>query len=188
MEQMVFLTGRHRMKVGAMRWALIWVLSSIGAAASHGALLTDSDNDGYYLPVPPTVVAGLQSKIKGLERDLTRAARISDPKLRRAKLKIIGRALKIAKGELFVANLANSRPDCNDAEPASHPGEQEIPDGIDNNCNGVIDEGFTDADQDGYYAEIDDCNDLDSGINPGMTEVSDGKDNDCNGQIDDLVM
>lgn len=32
--------------------------------------------------------------------------------------------------------------DCNDAAPAIHPNAQETCDGIDNNCNGTIDEGF----------------------------------------------
>src|SRR5216117_3885508 len=46
--------------------------------------------------------------------------------------------------------------DCNDANASVHPGATEICDGIDNNCEGQIDEGFPsvtyyrDADSDGY--------------------------------------
>ena len=48
--------------------------------------------------------------------------------------------------------------DCDDADPNVHPGAAEICDGIDQNCNGEIDEGepadgtlyFVDADGDGY--------------------------------------
>jgi hypothetical protein len=44
--------------------------------------------------------------------------------------------------------------DCNDSDPDINPGATEVCDGVDNNCNGNIDEGF-DADGD----TIADCND-----------------------------
>ena len=47
--------------------------------------------------------------------------------------------------------------DCNDAAPNANPGAIEICDGIDNNCNGEIDEGLPDADGDG----VADCVDVD---------------------------
>lgn len=81
--------------------------------------------------------------------------------------------------------------DCNDADAAIHPGVTEVCwDNIDNNCNGLVDEGCTctDADADGFYLEGDcgtavDCDDTDAGIFPGATEIcGDGKDNDCDGQ------
>ena len=50
----------------------------------------------------------------------------------------------------FVANST----DCNDANPAIRPGVQEVCDGIDNNCSGVIDETFdTDFDQLGFCVD-----------------------------------
>lgn len=49
--------------------------------------------------------------------------------------------------------------------------------------------GLTDADGDGYYAEVDDCNDNDSHVYPGHNDSKgkwgrNGVDNDCNGVID----
>jgi large repetitive protein len=101
--------------------------------------------------------------------------------------------------------------DCNDAEFYANPGIlYEACDGIDNNCNGQIDEypafvfrdhdgdGFGGLDEpkfwqcdeplpDGYVTTFSDCNDDDPSIHPGITEICDGKDNDCNGLIDDNV-
>ena len=96
--------------------------------------------------------------------------------------------------------------DCNDSNSAIHPGAAEICDGIDNNCNGTIDEGcantfYRDADGDGYgnpgkatttasrpagyVANNSDCNDSNSSVHPGAAEVCDGVDNNCNGQVDE---
>ncbi len=64
--------------------------------------------------------------------------------------------------------------------------------GIDNDCDGEVDEGCdladptTDADTDGYTIDEGDCNDHDDTINLGETEIAgDLKDNDCDGVADD---
>ena len=70
----------------------------------------------------------------------------------------------------------------------------EICDGLDNNCDGDIDEGFVDTDIDGDADCIDtdddddgdldddDCQPLDADIGPSVTEICfDGVDNDCDG-------
>jgi hypothetical protein len=120
-----------------------------------------------------------------------------------------------AFGALYCSNpgvgfsLTNN--DCDDSKSVSNPGAVEICDGLDNNCDGSIDEGltftlyYTDVDLDGYGDSNDagalycsnpgvafslnnnDCNDSNSAINPGIIENnSDGIDNNCDGQIDEL--
>gem|GEM_PF-3347319 len=81
--------------------------------------------------------------------------------------------------------------DCNDHDPSINPGADEICDGIDNNCNGYIDEGCIappdfDLDDDGYTVAEGDCNDNDASINPGAAEIcGDGIDNNCDGVTDE---
>ncbi len=81
---------------------------------------------------------------------------------------------------------ATSGGDCDDGNPAVHPGAVEVCDSLDNDCNGQVDDGF-DLDGDGYTACTSpaDCDDTDATIHPGAIETCDGLDNDCNGTIDD---
>jgi hypothetical protein len=72
--------------------------------------------------------------------------------------------------------------DCDDTDPGTNPGAQEVCDQKDNNCNGEIDEGF-DKDSDGYTECNGDCNDNDPQIHPGATEPC-GEDYNCDGYID----
>ena len=102
--------------------------------------------------------------------------------------------------------------DCNDADGAVNPGATEVCDGIDNDCDTVIDPDdsadaitwYEDADLDGYgdpsilwateacelptgftaLADATDCNDLDAAVNPAASEVCDGIDNNCDGAVD----
>jgi uncharacterized protein (TIGR02145 family) len=74
--------------------------------------------------------------------------------------------------------------DCDDNNAQVNPGATEIEDGIDNDCDGEVDEGF-DIDGDGYTVGQGDCDDYDAQVNPGATEIEDGIDNDCDGDIDE---
>lgn len=96
--------------------------------------------------------------------------------------------------------------DCDDASAEAYPGGEEVCDGLDNDCNGEIDEvgGLTlhaDADGDGYgdpaisatlcepgagwVGNFDDCDDSSRDNYPGADEICDELDNDCDGLIDD---
>jgi len=68
--------------------------------------------------------------------------------------------------------------DCDDDEPAIHPGARDVPgDGIDQDCFGG---DSLDFDQDGH--EKDDCDDENPAIHPGRLEiVLDGIDQNCDG-------
>ena len=96
--------------------------------------------------------------------------------------------------------------DCDDNNSAFNPSVEEVCDGLDNNCDGNVDEGVTttiyvDADGDGYGNENlseeacgissgyspngTDCDDINNNVFPGNDEQCDGIDNDCNDVIDD---
>jgi hypothetical protein len=98
--------------------------------------------------------------------------------------------------------------ECDDADGAIHPAAEEVCDGVDNNCNGEIDEAgsggettwYTDADGDGYgdsalvlsesclppegsSALGGDCDDSDTSFHPGAAEedCADPSDYNCDG-------
>ena len=103
--------------------------------------------------------------------------------------------------------------DCDDDNDQVFPGAVERCDGIDNNCDGLVDDDdpaldtstaetwFGDSDSDGHGDMNDrvlaceaplgtvlsgaDCDDANSNISPDATEVCDGIDNNCDGAIDD---
>ncbi len=106
--------------------------------------------------------------------------------------------------------MANAS-DCTDVEAASNPGELEICDGLDNDCDGLTDgqddsliDGFTfyaDADGDGfgdaaspeiacnrpvgYVVSSADCDDGNAALSPDADETCDSLDDDCDGLVDD---
>ncbi|MEK7992662.1 MAG: putative metal-binding motif-containing protein [Planctomycetota bacterium] len=99
--------------------------------------------------------------------------------------------------------------DCDDNDAKILPGQPEICNSEDDDCNGVTDDSvskqwYHDADGDGhgdptqpfkdgcdgasFLSSVgDDCNDHSAEIYPGATETCNGVDDDCNSEIDDEV-
>ncbi len=96
--------------------------------------------------------------------------------------------------------------DCDDSDASIYPAAPELCNGVDDDCDGVVDEDvtftwFKDGDGDGFgdepmvscdvdapegYADVDgDCDDGNPHINPSAPDVCNGVDDDCNGFIED---
>jgi hypothetical protein len=104
--------------------------------------------------------------------------------------------------------------DCDDTKSGVHPGGTESCNGLDDDCDGQIDEGegtsgcstwYKDGDSDGYGVASDskcyckatgsykipyggttgDCDDTRANVHPGLAETCDGLDNDCSGGTDE---
>jgi hypothetical protein len=107
-----------------------------------------------------------------------------------------------------VGYVSNST-DCNDSNAAVHPGATEVCNTVDEDCDGLIDEGvqstfYRDLDNDtygnaaqtiqacsapvGYVANSTDCDDNNAAMNPGATELCNTIDDDCDGTVDDNIV
>jgi hypothetical protein len=99
--------------------------------------------------------------------------------------------------------------DCDDRDASAYPSAGEYCDGVDNDCDGAVDEDdaldastwYADVDSDGYgdaasssdacgtpsgyVSDATDCDDGDASVNPGATEVCNSVDDDCDGAVDE---
>ena len=106
-----------------------------------------------------------------------------------------------------IAGMVDNGLDCDDTANSTNPNGSELCNGVDDNCNGEVDENFPvfdwyeDSDGDGFGSPLTDlkscdlifgidqdntdCDDSDPDLNPNTPETCDGTDENCNGQIDD---
>lgn len=77
--------------------------------------------------------------------------------------------------------------DCNDFDKNVNPGAPEVCNHMDDDCDGIVDEGF-DSDHDGVSTcdEPPDCDDSNKYVYPGVFEICDNSiDDDCDGDVDE---
>ena len=94
-----------------------------------------------------------------------------------------------------VAGCFDGQPDCDDTDSSVFPGNNELCDGLDQDCDLAVDEGLaTDTDSDGFttgcttdpeHSGDIDCDDQDPNNFPFNAEVCDNRDQDCDGFIDE---
>lgn len=95
----------------------------------------------------------------------------------------------------IACSLTDHPLDCNDDNAAVYPGNEELCDGLDNDCSGGVDEIY-DADGDGYltesgcesYTTVYDCNDSDSSIHPDASDLPcDQIDSNCDNMAENTT-
>ncbi len=106
-------------------------------------------------------------------------------------------------------NCAPRGGDCDDLDASIHPGAREVCNGVDDDCDGLVDRGedaelgtwYADSDQDGFgdpdvalrgcepptgsASQATDCDDDNVAINPAADERCNGLDDDCDGLTDE---
>jgi hypothetical protein len=72
--------------------------------------------------------------------------------------------------------------DCDDSDPEVSPGADELCNGRDDDCDGLVPESEEDGDGDGWRG-CEECDDDDATIHPDAEEICDGRDNNCDGEL-----
>ncbi|MBK9645130.1 MAG: hypothetical protein IPO67_08270 [Deltaproteobacteria bacterium] len=126
-----------------------------------------------------------------------------------------GDAASSALACLQPSGFVSGATDCDDGDKTVYPSASEVCDGLDNDCDSLVDDDdpgrllasttawYDDLDADGYgdasastracdapsaaVADDGDCDDADPNINPGAAEACDDLDNDCDGVTDQVV-
>ncbi|WP_188720495.1 Ig-like domain-containing protein [Actibacterium pelagium] len=199
----------------------IAVMSFASSGVAYAQAVIDADADGFPVgldcddsnplvnPAAPEVPDGIDNDCDGLV-DAADPSFIGPPQNLTLYLDADQDGFGIASNWILapapISGYSLTAGDCDDSNADVNPGAAEVADGIDNDCDGDIDEGvlttyYQDLDEDnygnpnvtqdaatqpvGYVTDNNDCDDTDDTVNPGATEVEDGVDNDCDGIIDE---
>jgi hypothetical protein len=178
-----------------------------GFAAAEGSLdartIAIAANGGQggicsWCTTPDEVAAGSQDPIDG---DLQIGVAVSVGDLPAGETAGVTFALGLALGSDDAVALARvaaedddhdadghtaSGGDCDDRDAAVNPSAAEVPNGLDDDCDGSVDEdsAWTDDDGDGYAEADGDCDDSDPSVHPGADPVEGVSDADCDGLSD----
>lgn len=90
-------------------------------------------------------------------------------------------------GDGYDSDTVSGGTDCDDSDATVHPRATQGADGVDDDCDGTVDEltDWYDDDGDGWTESGGDCDDTNSGIHSGATETCNGIDDDCDGEVDE---
>ncbi len=164
-----------------------WVVD----AMSFGGGASFAGDDSIPLTVPAGASATLDVTFSPRTEDPARGElELSIPGLAAPTVLLRGNACEEGDPSLYDTDedgWSTCAEDCEDGDDSAHPGGVEVCDGVDQDCDGVVDDGTSCADDDGDGSSEDDgdCNDGDPTAHPGATEdESDGVDNDCDGVVD----
>jgi hypothetical protein len=183
----------------------------------------DADGDGYDSSIDcddqdPASHPDAQEVCDGIDNDCDGFVDADDPGLvdgAHGYADVDGDGFGDAAGSLTSCELpsgyVDNADDCDDADAEVHPDATELCNGVDDDCDALVDEDdedladasvwYVDVDGDGYgdpdvqleacdaptgaVADATDCDDGAASINPGATEVCNGVDDDCDALIDD---
>jgi hypothetical protein len=197
-------------------------VSNIGALSNGMASpqVEDGDNDGWPAlsdcdDTDPDVFIGAPELCDGVDNDCDGLVDDADGGALTTRMFIdddgdgVGDSARPIQACAAGGPIVSVGGDCDDSNPAVSPQASEVCDGLDNDCNGQVDDGtppttfYEDLDGDGfgdapmsfaacsppagYAASEGDCDDTDATINPGAAELCNGLDDDCNGIADDDV-
>ena len=188
---------------------------TIAEPSSDGEVVVDSDGDGYTSnedcdDSDPQIYPSAQEYCDGIDNNCNGQADEEVMTIFYADAdgdgfgsdNITTEACEAPNG--FVTNGS----DCDDTDASAYPSAEESCDGVDNDCNGAIDDQlgevfYVDSDGDGFGNEDDvreactleiglstlagDCDDQDPTISPNASESCNEVDDDCNGEVDEGV-